>query len=226
MSSPSKSSHSKRQRRQRNNNNNSAVWVSRYNNVSPYPVRMHSTLQYSSQFVLTTGAAGIVAASQWRLNSVFDPDYTNVGTNHQPYGYDQLYLLYNRYRVMAAKYTIKVVGSAAVQPSLISITCNPISGPTGTVDLAGESPYSQTAWVCPSVERTFTKLIQMHTLYGQTIAQYTGDDSTESVVGGNPSTPAFLTIHISNPGTLTSAYINVHIDYYTDFFEIQQQTQS
>lgn len=50
----------------------------------------------------TTG--GIPSEYVFRLNSLYDPDYTNIG--HQPMGFDQIMPMYNHYTVIGIKATI------------------------------------------------------------------------------------------------------------------------
>lgn len=51
----------------------------------------------------------------WRLNSIFDPNFS--GTGHKPYGTDQLAVYWTRYRVIGCAYNIKfrMVESSANQ---------------------------------------------------------------------------------------------------------------
>lgn len=66
----------------------------------PFPVRMFVTQRYGQLNTLTAGSAGLFGSEQiFRLNSLFDPDLT--GTGHQPYGFDTLASIYNRYKVHA-----------------------------------------------------------------------------------------------------------------------------
>ncbi len=59
-------------------------------------------LKYATE-VTITGAPGANASHVFRLNSIFDPDFTGIG--HQPLAHDQWALLYGRYTVVKA--TIK-----------------------------------------------------------------------------------------------------------------------
>lgn len=71
----------------------------------PFPERYKCTLKYSDNFNIATGVSGLVGGEYiWRVNSIFDPDYTNVG--HQPYGRDQLALLYANYIVTGFEYEV------------------------------------------------------------------------------------------------------------------------
>lgn len=66
---------------------------------SPLKDRMDVQLMYSEQISLTSNA-GVPTHYTFRLNSIFDPNYTGVG--HQPRGHDELALMYHKYCVRAA----------------------------------------------------------------------------------------------------------------------------
>lgn len=71
-----------------------------YISGDPFKPKMTVKLHYSETFTFTTGTLGVYGTQQsMLLNSLFDPNET--GTGHQPYGFDQLTLLYRRYKVNA-----------------------------------------------------------------------------------------------------------------------------
>lgn len=70
---------------------------------SPLASELPATLIYSDRIVANPGV-GATDIYTFRLNSLFDPDYSYTG--HQPRGFDQLALLYHRYRVNAVKVEI------------------------------------------------------------------------------------------------------------------------
>lgn len=63
-------------------------------------------LTYCDNIVLDPGA-NVTAGKVFRANGMYDPD-TALG-GHQPYGFDQLMALYNRFVVLGAKITITAV---------------------------------------------------------------------------------------------------------------------
>ena len=73
------------------------------------PDRMVLRMKYNDNFTLS----GIGGASRvFRLNSVYDPD-TSFTNGHQPLGYDQWDIFYNKYRVYKAVVTLKVTNSSS-----------------------------------------------------------------------------------------------------------------
>ncbi len=76
-----------------------------FNNLTPFAVRRNQKLMYTQNGVLTSGAAGVFGAeADFRINGMFDPDFTGVG--HQPYGFDQLALIYKKYKVNGVLFDI------------------------------------------------------------------------------------------------------------------------
>lgn len=69
----------------------------------PIGPRKFVKFMYADNFTFTTGTAGIAGNEQvMRLNSLFDPDLTNIG--HQPLYYDQFCpTLYRKYKVNGVK---------------------------------------------------------------------------------------------------------------------------
>lgn len=67
-----------------------------------FPQQIKVRMKYVDEFVLSS-TAGSTATQTFRMNSIFDPDYTGVG--HQPYGHDQWTPLYNKYTVLGSKLT-------------------------------------------------------------------------------------------------------------------------
>jgi len=93
-----------------------------------FPEKMITTLRYVETLTLTTGST--VASKIFRLNSCFDPNYSDTG--HQPLYYDQLQAIYGRYQVLGAKMTVQftaltdATGSGATTegPWLCGISAN------------------------------------------------------------------------------------------------------
>ena len=68
-------------------------------------------MKYSQTFTISSALG---AVQRFNLNNIYDPDRTGVG--HQPYGYDQLGAIYNRYRVIACHWAINVYPSTGTAP--------------------------------------------------------------------------------------------------------------
>lgn len=65
------------------------------------PQKIIRKLRYQSNKSLTISAAGATNVNVYRINSLFDPDFT--GTGDQPRYFDQYMALYDRYLVLGAR---------------------------------------------------------------------------------------------------------------------------
>jgi len=182
----------------------------------------YMTFKYYASFTFTV-TLGTAVQQTMNLNSLFDPDRTGVG--HQPYGYDQMAALYNRYRVLRTKFKITFgtgVGSA-------NVLVLPLNGllPTAittqaTYDTAAENPRSrvsiQGGQGAPSI--TFHGNIALNNLNGCTMLEYKADDRFEAQIGASPTEVMVLNIAVLN---LTVATLTVPADvtlsFYTDLHD-------
>lgn len=88
----------------------------------PVPEKMRSVLHYSEQINLTVPVAASTFYT-FAANGMFDPNITGVG--HQPAGFDQLMLLYNKFCVEKATIQVTFSQESALQYStLVGILCS------------------------------------------------------------------------------------------------------
>lgn len=69
--------------------------------ISGIPWKSYYKLNYSENIPITTGVMNFY---NWRLNSVYDPNFT--GTGGQPLWHDQLAAIYTSYKVNGCKFKI------------------------------------------------------------------------------------------------------------------------
>lgn len=100
---------------------------------------VRTTLTYSDVISILPG--GYVGQYTFRGNSCFDPDYTSTG--HQPQYFDQMALLYTRYRVYGSKIILTAVNEQV--GSALQITVIPSSEITAftTSTYPLEHPYAK-----------------------------------------------------------------------------------
>lgn len=65
-----------------------------------FPQQLKVRMKYIDEYVMTS-TAGSQVIQTFRMNSIFDPDFTGIG--HQPYGHDQWSPLYTKYVVLGSK---------------------------------------------------------------------------------------------------------------------------
>lgn len=73
---------------------------------SVMPDTLRRTIRYSDYAALP-GTTGALSSWIFAANGLYDPD-TSIG-GHQPMGYDQLMVFYNRYTVLSARITVDFI---------------------------------------------------------------------------------------------------------------------
>lgn len=210
----------RRGRRRRKKQKNKLV-----SHQSPIPDVYATVMKY---FDVSTVTTGFTKLQQYRANSLYDPDLTGVG--HQPMGYDQLKILYNRYRVDAVHYTITV--SNRVSEQLI-IGVLPTNGATpSTLGEALEQPRTKFMALAPNGSGDSTKTlsgwISLKDVAAASGSMYKNDDRYQSGVDANPAEAIELNIFSSTAtGSSTLLYdISVMLTYKVSMFDRIMLTQS
>jgi hypothetical protein len=173
---------------------------------------MYITLRYAEN--VTTSVATLIGSNQiFRLNSIFDPNAAIGGT--QPYGYDQLAAMYNRYRVLKTRW--KIVFAAAT--SGYSATVVPINGALSapvsdlvTLTSSAMVPFSKyVAYNLGAKPPVVTGSMNLNVLGGVAKVEYLTDDRFEAQIGANPAEVISLNIGIYNP-TITTLSISYFVE--------------
>lgn len=151
--------------------------------------------RYSETFQLdNTGSATIPAYHQFRLNSVYDPNYT--GTGHQPYYYDQMAALYNYYCVYGCVVEIEAGTETTTSTCLLAFSPTLDGGTPMDADILKERPQSRWATLDAGGEaKTLSKYYRIASLFGRTKRQLLSDDTFASPKGGNPGKTVYLNIN-------------------------------
>lgn len=208
--------------RRRKGKSNKMVNVNRA--LRPFAQRYITKLKYAQvQFLNTAGPA----AWRFRLNSLFDPDFSGIG--HQPYGFDQLSPLYNRYRVISCSYVVSAVDQAG---QYITFATLPANEQVNTLSLSEmrENPRCQFVVQAPaSAMKQITGKVYLPSLVGRTKAQYMADDRYQALVTDNPAEAAILNVYVQrmDEGLNTlNVPLTVTLEYTVEFFDIKNFAQS
>lgn len=190
--------------------------------IGPVPARFITKQKYSEAFNLTSINPNVVM----NLNSVYDPNRSGIG--HQPMGYDQMALLYNRYRVISCNFVIN--GYCATDPVRIAaIPTNDLGITFSGVSHMIESPRCRFIAQYSQAEPKYLKgKVYMPALAGRTKAQYMADDRYQSDVTTSPAELMLLNI---SAATLVDSYPNattltVTLEYVVEYFDVKQLNQS
>lgn len=162
---------------------------------------------YTSKFTLDAPTLGAATVYQFRLNSLFDPDLTGVGT--QPVGFDQYAALYEKYRVYEASYKLMVNNSNGTRPVIAGVMA--CDQDTATTDLDRLVQNGQAQWTLmgPAGSSTdtvaFKGTVDIAAAQGVTKQAFWDDDLNEAVMTANPVEAYVLNCfladaNISDPG--------------------------
>jgi len=163
------------------------------------------------------------------MNSLFDPDRTGIG--HQPYGFDVLSTLYNRYRVTGCKWRIQnptgAVGSAII---LATVPNNDASLAFADTGVMLENPRCKYVIQNPGAPVTSLRgSLSMPTLTGRTKAQYMADDRYQSDVTTSPAELALLYVQTFNSLTgvaLGGIGFTITLEFSAEWFDLKHIVQS
>lgn len=186
------------------------------------PPVMRTKLKY----VWRTSTAAIPLQSNvFRLNSLYDPDYTGVGA--QPRYFDQLIALYGAYVVTGCKARVTYCGfGAATHPPLSCAISMSNVNDRGSIAayLLGELPNSKKALSpvgAPPVVLSMYK--STAELYGVPKVAVLSDDKFWGTSGTNPTNVTWLTCNWQPADESTSMGASVQVEF-TMYVTFKQRT--
>lgn len=194
--------------------------------LKPFAQKYITKLRYVETRALSTGTNGI-AYYNWNLNSVYDPNQT--GTGHQPYGFDQLSPIYNRYRVISVRYRVTYMNTNGTNMINWAIPSNAGVAPTD-VNQVQENPRIK--WRMQQLGGPLYPVngkIYLPSLTGLNANQYMADDRYQATTTASPDESLLLTTGIAPtiPGTeAITANVTVELDYLVEFFDPKTLAQS
>jgi len=187
-------------------------------------------LRYASNTRLTGGVSNL-RELQFRLNGLFDPDFSLGG--HQPMGFDEWSAFYGRYRVKSAKCKIRAVSNTTVNVPMAVIAYPSNSSATvGNLSAALEQSLNTTSTFkilnsnSPAV--AIGKSYSIHSITGQTPQQYNADEDSQALVSADPVTIANMHIVVASIDgvSIPDCYLVVEIVYIAELFDKFQLAQS
>jgi len=189
--------------------------------LQPFASRFITKMKYSEAFNFN---ALNNYTQIMRLNSVFDPNSAVGG--HQPYGFDQLTPIYNRYRVISCSYVINCFTSGAAL-RFGALPCNDSPPINGMSELC-ENPRARWKLQYPGGGTSVVMgRVSIPSLVGRTKSQYMADDRFQAEVTTNPQEAALLYVtgqriddgSAEFQGTIT-------LEYTVEFFDPKPIDQS
>lgn len=200
-------------------------------NGSLLPQRASTILKYS-QRMTATSTTGVMYEYQFKINSVFDPDYTGGG--HQPLGHDQLYTFYNRYRVDSVDAKVvfhKSTDSCVAVVGLLGKNGVDTQAASGLAALIEQSQfkYKTTSYgIGASNPITLKRHLDCAQITGVTKEKYRTDDVYQAIMGSSPSEEIMLDIlmvDLAEASTL-SGFFEIELHYNVTFYDPKNLAQS
>lgn len=163
----------------------------------PFPATMRRTFTYCQTFSLSSGNGLLGTQQAFRLNSLYDPDYTGAG--HQPYGFDQMSGLYSMYRVDRAKFEVIFTTPGSANDILAVATVSPgtDSSLTGAALYTAQERPGGIWGICSSAGERRCSLkgsFDLHVISGVPKAKYVAEENYASSMSTNPSAISLLSI--------------------------------
>lgn len=158
----------------------------------------------------TTGSPAIAATQQFRMNSLYDPDYTNTG--HQPYYFDQTAAMYSQYHVYAC--LVEIWAGTPTTGSSILVAIQPSISPSTPSDaqLGLERPNARCLVVdAGGATQYFKKFYRMSNVFGVSQREILEDDTFGANNSGNPTNPAYLNISAIGLDTTVEVVLNINV---------------
>ncbi len=205
----------------------------------PFAENYRVRLKYCDKVQLTTtGSVNTAVAYTFRLGSLYDPDYT--GTGHQPYMYDQLTTIYNKYIVEKVDYRVRFrqIASSPITSlwcglSLLTDT-NVAASASG--DTLNEIRERSTALLAPLAAvnnaanfKTWSGSVVLRQLFGVSEMQYYGDQEDFAALNNaNPTRQCFLELCLMDPdsGSSTTVEADIELIYHAKMFGFVAPAQS
>lgn len=188
--------------------------------LTPFSQRYITKMKYSQTFALTAAAPQY----NFRLNSIFDPDFTGIG--HQPYGHDTLNAVYNRYRVISCSYNITAYSGGSVVRVAV-LPANDVMTPVSVSEIC-ENPRSKWVIQIPGGNTRLLKgKVYIPSLMGRNKQQYLADDRFQAAFGTNPLEAAILNVYggdIADAGATIQCTITMN--YLVECFDVRNLVQS
>jgi len=190
--------------------------------LHPIPQRFITKMKYA-----TSVNSDIQGNYIFRLNSLFDPEISS-GTNHQPYGFDTLAALYNRYRVLNTSWRINVASTAAAI-QVGALPGNGLAAGSTSFSLLKESPRARYITQQPGGQvLTLSGNANIASIAGRSKAEYISDDRYQALVTGNPAEDIDLIVYVVSTldAGIANVPINVIFEFTAEFFDMKPLGQS
>lgn len=189
------------------------------------PDSVRVTLKYAEKLLMSTLTTTGAWTYVYRLNSVFDPNFT--GTGHQPNGFDQWSAFYGKYRVIGGNWKVTMANQdAQYQLDVVAVErANDNSIDSNLYDYLQE-PRSHYACAAPrgSPAVSLGSHFSNQRLLGLKKDEF-ADQDYAALVTTNPAVLTWLNLFVQvSGGELSGAdqSILIEIEYQVEFYEREE----
>lgn len=163
----------------------------------------------------------------FHLNSLYDPYQTGVG--HQPYYFDQLAALYNKYTVFGVK--VDLVASCGGANTQCMIGMKAQRDTTALVNIGDLAERPGAKWTIlnsQGPQKRLSKYFNLAQLFGVSKKAISNDGEYSAASSASPTKLYYLNISAQHPdgATATNIFYNVTLTFYSRWSERIRQTQS
>lgn len=206
-------------RRRRNNYTNSTLAVVSAKNNTPLPTVFKTNLRYVDQVRLDATVPN-VQTHYYSCNSLYDPDRSATG--HQPLGFDQIMPLYDHYRVLGSKITVRASNNSGNAQTLFITISDSWGGIFTTMETILENGKNKSVWLAPLGSGGNTKQLSYGVNPHKWLTVDKKDKALTGTISTDPDEECFFAVGIgsSNIGVEAgSVDLQVIIEYASEFIE-------
>lgn len=204
-------------------------WGRSYNALDPFPPRARARMVWCVSGALAVGAANTLGAEVvFVLNGAFDPSPASA---HQPYGWDQMAAIFNRYRVDAVTVDLRTMAptvgttnsffpyqlAASVRPSTDALTLTGMA-----IATADEEPQTHVEYLNRVALTHIRKRFTMAQIEGLSPQQYAAQvQDYAALVTANPARTIALHLAVATDtgGTPTDVTLLIRFEFEVEFFD-------
>lgn len=176
-------------------------------------------MKYCDSYPITIPPLGGLYVQQFRLNSIFDPDLTNIG--HQPYYRDQLAQFYTTYKVLTCFVNVNITSEQGSNGLVCIFRADEGVGAPTNITLEGERTGGIRKISQRSDTLRFKKRYWINNILGLDYKEYANDETLRTAQGVNPTQPVVLNCTMQQQDTLNALPMKAFLDYTLTFFVVQ-----
>lgn len=193
--------------------------------ADPFRNTMSAKMHYTQVHTLSSGFGGFTGAEKViNLNSLFSPDFSGGG--HQPYAFDQMALLYRKYKVTAVLVECKYNDPSA-DGMFVAVQIQPPQSPATITGKRKEELSEQPMSVVRSINNSgnqkgvIRQFVPISTVSGLTKLQFQADvDLFTAQTTASPTAIPYLRVAVgTDRATSSTMIITLKITFYSTFYE-------